>query len=124
MVCCGTVGNYTEVHRILEQQGAPFPDETAPRRTYATATPKVKTSSAMADKLPDKSICGIQGEETRIIGGETTEIGEFPWMALLRYTNLNGSDAGFQCGGTLINDRYVLTAAHCLRGTVEKEFKM
>lgn len=92
---------------------------------YFHHEPKIRTSASMGDKLPDQSICGIQNEETRIIGGETTEIGEFPWIVLLRYRNRNGTDAGFQCGGTLINNRYVLTAAHCLRGTpVEKEFKM
>lgn len=35
---------------------------------------------------------------------------QYPWMALLRY---NGR---FYCGCSLINDRYVLTAAHCVQG--------
>lgn len=127
LVCCGSTGNYLEdreEHRFLEQQSIIFDDEKTTTSPRPFLEPQVKTSAALGDKLPDKSICGIQSEETRIIGGETTEIGEFPWMALLRYKNLDGTDAGFQCGGTLINNRYVLTAAHCLRGTVEKEFKM
>lgn len=63
--------------------------------------------------LPDIDVCGISEGGDRIKGGELTEIGEFPWATLLRY-KINEEDAGFKCGGSLINDRYVLTAAHCV----------
>lgn len=46
---------------------------------------------------------------TRIVGGWSTEINEYPWMVAL---TLNGH---IFCGGTLINDLYVLTAAHCIK---------
>ncbi|KAK6627833.1 hypothetical protein RUM44_010312 [Polyplax serrata] len=54
--------------------------------------------------------CGLQKDETRIVGGKETEIHEYPWMVRLTYLNT------FYCGGMLINDRYVLTAAHCVKG--------
>lgn len=66
--------------------------------------------------LPNRTICGEGTGEDRLLGGNLTEIWDFPWMALLRYKKTNdGSDAGFKCGGTLINNRYILTAAHCVK---------
>ncbi|KAB0802529.1 hypothetical protein PPYR_04715 [Photinus pyralis] len=54
--------------------------------------------------------CGVRNDATRIVGGQTTAQNEFPWMCRLSYFNR------FYCGGMLINDRYVLTAAHCVKG--------
>ncbi|KAF2887373.1 hypothetical protein ILUMI_18799, partial [Ignelater luminosus] len=73
--------------------------------------------------LPNRTVCGVEKSQERIHGGTVTSIWEFPWMALLRY-NYNGSssDAGFKCGGTLINSRYVLTAAHCVSLRSHMEF--
>lgn len=46
-----------------------------------------------------------------IVGGTTTQRGQFPFMALLGYEKSIGTL--YLCGGTLLNRRYVLTAAHC-----------
>ncbi|PSN57580.1 hypothetical protein C0J52_00493 [Blattella germanica] len=54
--------------------------------------------------------CGDPNDGSRIVGGKPTEVNEFPWMARLSYFNR------FYCGGMLINDKYVLTAAHCVKG--------
>lgn len=58
--------------------------------------------------------CGERNDATRIVGGQAAGINEFPWMARLSYFNR------FYCGGMLINDRYVLTAAHCVKGLVSQ----
>ncbi|XP_043285484.1 melanization protease 1-like [Venturia canescens] len=50
--------------------------------------------------------------ENRIYGGNVTSIYEFPWMAMLGY-NEGGKTDEFRCGGALISERYVVTAAHC-----------
>ncbi|XP_042880141.1 serine protease filzig-like [Penaeus japonicus] len=47
----------------------------------------------------------------RVIGGGYTKINEFPWQVALVYRNK------FFCGGSLISDRHILTAAHCVFGS-------
>lgn len=63
--------------------------------------------------LPKPPHCGMPMSD-RLYGGLETEIDEFPWTALIQYRKANGQTA-FHCGGSLINSRYALTAAHCVR---------
>lgn len=50
-------------------------------------------------------------QDTRIVGGVPAEPGEFPWAAALFF--FDGQRWKQYCGGTLIDSRWVLTAAHC-----------
>ncbi|CAK9299684.1 unnamed protein product [Gordionus sp. m RMFG-2023] len=49
-------------------------------------------------------------ERSRIIGGDKAESHSWPWQAAIFEGNR------MICGGSLINEKWVLTAAHCFKG--------
>ncbi|XP_015717838.1 transmembrane protease serine 6 isoform X1 [Coturnix japonica] len=53
--------------------------------------------------------CGLQAPLSRIIGGANSVEGEWPWQASLQVRGRH------ICGGTLIADRWVVSAAHCFQ---------
>uniref|UniRef100_A0A2C9GVA2 Peptidase S1 domain-containing protein n=1 Tax=Anopheles dirus TaxID=7168 RepID=A0A2C9GVA2_9DIPT len=69
--------------------------------------------SNMKTTLPERPVCGVQISD-RLYGGQLTELDDDPWTALIEYQKPDGS-FGFHCGGSLINEYYVLTAAHCIQ---------
>lgn len=60
----------------------------------------------------------------KIIGGAEQSNGAHPWMAaLLSKGSGNPADRQF-CGGSLVSDTVVLTAAHCVTGTKPKQVEV
>lgn len=59
---------------------------------------------------PCKCKCGVPNREARLLGGEYLRGYEFPWLALIQIKGVS------TIPGTLINDRYVITAASTLLG--------
>jgi len=70
------------------------------------------TATVTAQILSDSCYCG-QKEDTilKVINGQTADRHEFPWAAHLSIKTSNGRH---MCGGSLINDRFIVTAAHCV----------
>lgn len=64
------------------------------------------------DDSMSSSICGrqqVSSREPRIVGGNNTYEGEFPWaVSIQRHGN-------HHCGGVIVGKRWILTAAHCVR---------
>ena len=53
--------------------------------------------------------CGIPKSKSKIVGGSETKVNEYPWMVSME---LNGNHA---CGGALISEDTIMTAAHCTK---------
>jgi len=58
--------------------------------------------------------CGVMGPvsaaETHIVGGDQATPHQFPWQVGIFM------DGSYFCGGSIISDEYILTAAHCADG--------
>lgn len=61
-------------------------------------------------------LCGVRNQALgfRIVGGVQAVPREFGWMAGLKMYPNGISVDGNSCGGSIINDRMILTAAHCV----------
>ncbi len=58
------------------------------------------------------AVCGTSTLPTRIVGGSDAVPGEVPWqVALTRIPSQR--PAKVFCGGSLLNAKFVMTAAHC-----------
>ncbi|XP_074052091.1 brain-specific serine protease 4-like [Macrotis lagotis] len=63
-----------------------------------------------AAEMPD---CGKPQQLNRIVGGENAMEAEWPWIVSIQK---NGTH---HCAGSLITNRWVVTAAHCFKESVE-----
>jgi len=58
----------------------------------------------------------IRKKNGRIVGGKGSEFGAYPWQVLVRESTWLGLFTKNKCGGVLITNKNVITAAHCQPG--------
>lgn len=73
----------------------------------------ISTPQLQGQLLTPRTGCGAsQIGLGKIVGGTPARNSAYPWMALVGY--VHGQEISFNCGGSLITSRHVLSAAHCI----------
>lgn len=79
-----------------------------------------ENNNQWSDVLPEcRPICGKSSNvfahrRLRIVGGGPTMPGAWPWQVALEFDTFQPTFNSFHCGGTLIAENWVVTAAHCV----------
>uniref|UniRef100_A0A3B1JMV7 Coagulation factor X-like n=1 Tax=Astyanax mexicanus TaxID=7994 RepID=A0A3B1JMV7_ASTMX len=110
---CGKQWSHGSLHRSLLDDLTDTDSHTFSNHTHLisnhTHLPSNHTHRENASYSGDD---GSDDSGKRIVGGQLQRQGGSPWQVLLRRKDEHGF-----CGGTLINQRWVITAAHCLQET-------
>jgi secreted trypsin-like serine protease len=77
----------------------------------AAVPPNWYNGACGESKYADAGDMALPAGQRMIVGGIAAREHEFPWMASMRTPT--GSHF---CGGSIINENWILTAAHCMRG--------
>ncbi|GLH00885.1 Serine protease lint [Gryllus bimaculatus] len=90
----------------------------------ATVATTITTTTAVTTTTTPKPVdykneCGVRPlmqKYGRIVGGKGATFGAWPWQVLVRESTWLGLFTKNKCGGVLLSNRYVVTAAHCQPG--------
>ncbi|XP_017881922.1 uncharacterized protein LOC108626033 isoform X2 [Ceratina calcarata] len=112
-----TYQDYDTVEKVLDENPtsarsyyALSYSEKAPDKTILTFKPSECPSGEILRVKCKNLECGIRTQapsQARIVGGGSSSAGSWPWQVALY------KEGDYQCGGALINDRWILSAAHC-----------
>ena len=105
------LSKYTPRHALVHAKTSPAQNSYVEvMRSLKSSKVSKSTHKASTYNLAEE--CGMEGPPTgeKIVGGFEAEPNQWPWQVALFIDN------AWFCGGALISENYVLTAAHCADG--------
>jgi secreted trypsin-like serine protease len=68
----------------------------------------------------DGNVRLIADDSGRIVNGVNARQGYWPWIVSTQFFRFEFGGAGL-CGGSILNDRWIISAAHCCRSAVKSK---
>ncbi|CAH1775338.1 unnamed protein product [Owenia fusiformis] len=87
-----------------------------PKHHYLIPSSRPGCTQALVIECEDKGICGTRSPKLSyflpfVVGGDIAATGAWPWQISLRGWSMH------DCGGSVLNENWVVTAAHCIDKT-------
>merc|ERR1711899_372140 len=105
------LSKFTPRHALVTAKSSPAENEFV-QLARAIRDSRQSKSSHKASNVDLQATCGIEGppSKDRIVGGFEAQENQWPWQVALFIDN------AWFCGGSIISENYVMTAAHCADG--------
>jgi len=118
----------TQAPPTTTQPPAPPTTTQPPAPPTTTQPPAPPTTTAgpefepLTNNIPSSlNTCSPGNRQTldKIVNGVDADQTHWPWMARLFLKENPGDNSGWACGGAIINNNWLITAAHCCEGISE-----
>ncbi len=117
-LCAASMGQAALAPAVAEPKTVPKSEATYAELLLLQENARLQAQDAFGDTRIGSDLAAAIVVDPRIVGGTAVQIADHPWqVALVRATLAEPTRHQF-CGGSIIADRWVVTAAHCVDASI------